>query len=172
MSLKRQLFLASVLMLLIPWAGLKFVLELDNALRAQALQQLEEKGARLAELAGDFMLGAPVVTSGDALYADSTTQFPKVDGFTTTWPGFRDHEEQLPWQSRPGQENLRWLATSNNRYLYLLVQKRNQGLRPFNPSQPEQPHDRVELVLVPPPGQLESGQPKQWLIRTTAPGTH
>ncbi|MDP4547679.1 ATP-binding protein [Marinobacter sp. MDS2] len=172
MSLKRQLFLASVLMLLIPWAGLKFVLELDNALRAQALQQLEEKGARLAELAGDFMLGAPVVTSGDALYADSTTQFPKVDGFTTTWPGFRDHEEQLPWQSRPGQENLRWLATSNNRYLYLLVQKRNQGLRPFNPSQPEQPHDRVELVLVPPPGQLESGQPKRWLIRTTAPGTH
>ncbi|MBZ0335152.1 ATP-binding protein [Marinobacter sp. AL4B] len=172
MSLKRQLFLASVLMLLIPWAGLKFVLELDNALRAQALQQLEEKGIRLAELAGDFMLGAPVVTSGDALYADSTTQFPKVDGFTTTWPGFRDHEEQLPWQSRPGQENLRWLATSNNRYLYLLVQNRNHGLRPFNPSQPEQPHDRVELVLVPPPGQLESSQPKTWMIRTTAPGTH
>ncbi|MBR9872183.1 MAG: histidine kinase [Gammaproteobacteria bacterium] len=172
MSLKRQLFLASVLMLLIPWAGLKFVLELDNALRAQALQQLDEKGARLAELAGDFMLGVPVAADGNALYADTTTQFPKVDGFTTTWPGFRDHEEQLPWQSRPGQDHLRWLVTSNNRSLYLLIQKRDQGLRPFNPNQPEQPHDRVELVLTPPPGQLEANQPKTWLIRTTAPGTN
>ncbi|MCK0105788.1 ATP-binding protein [Marinobacter sp. S0848L] len=172
MSLKRQLFLASVLMLLIPWAGLKFVLELDNALRAQALQQLEEKGTRLAELAGDFMLGLPMVTDNDALYADTTTQFPKVDGFTTTWPGFRDHEDQLPWQSRPGQDHLRWLLTSNNRYLYLLVQKRNQGLRSFNPSQPDQPHDRIKLVLSPPPGQLDAGRPKAWLIRTTAPGTN
>ena len=40
MSLKRQLFLASLLMLLIPWAGLSFVLELDTALRQQTLQQL------------------------------------------------------------------------------------------------------------------------------------
>ncbi|WP_323750540.1 ATP-binding protein [Marinobacter sp.] len=172
MSLKRQLFLASVLMLLIPWAGLKFVLELDNALRAQALLQLDEKGARLAEVAGDFMLGAPVVEGSEALYAAPTTQFPKVDGFTTTWPGFQEHEEQLPWQSRPGQDSLRWLATSNKRYLYLLVQKRNQGLRPFNPSLPEQPHDRFELVLEPPASQLESGQSKTWLIRTTAPGTN
>ena len=36
MTLKRQLFIASLLMLLIPWAGLQFVLELDQALRDQA----------------------------------------------------------------------------------------------------------------------------------------
>ncbi|MFV8569721.1 ATP-binding protein [Marinobacter sp. SBS5] len=172
MSLKRQLFLASVLMLLIPWAGLKFVLELDNALRAQALQQLEEKGARLAELAGDLMLGVPVVDGAEALYAAPTTQSPKVDGFTTTWPDFRDHEDQLPWQSRPGQDNLRWLATSNDRHLYLLVQNRDQGLQPYNPSQPEHPHDRFKLVLQPPASQLESGLPRTWLIRTTAPGAN
>ena len=39
MNLKRQLFVASLLMLLIPWAGLQFVLELDDALRQQARQQ-------------------------------------------------------------------------------------------------------------------------------------
>lgn len=173
MNLKRQLFLASLLMLLIPWAGLKFVLELDNALRAQALQQLQEKGDRLAELAGDALLGDPVTEGAEAIYAIATDQSPKVDGFTTTWPGFNENEEQLPWQFTPGQTDLRWLAVSNNRNLYLLVQKRDQGLRPFNPNNPEQRHDRFEMVLAAPANDLEqSGQPQTWLIRTTAPGAN
>ncbi len=173
MNLKRQLFLASLLMLLIPWAGLKFVLELDNALRQQALQQLQEKGARLAELAGDTLLGDPVVEGAEAIYAIPTDQSPKVDGFTTTWPGFNENEEHLPWQFTQGQPHLRWLAVSNHRNLYLLVQNRDQGLRPFNPNNPEQHHDRFEIVLVPPANDLEqSGQPQTWLIRTTAPGAN
>ncbi|WP_372964231.1 ATP-binding protein [Marinobacter sp.] len=173
MSLKRQLFLASLLMLLIPWAGLKFVLELDNALRAQAIQQLDEKGVRLAELAGDLMLGAPVVEGAEAIYAIPTDQSPKVDGFTTTWPGFNENEEQLPWQFTPGQNNLRWLAVSNDRYFYLLVQKRDQGLHPYKPNNPEQPYDRFDLVLESPANDLEqSSHPRKWLIRTTAPGAN
>ena len=51
MNLKRQLFVASLLMLLIPWAGMQFVLELDDALRQQARQQLQAQAVRLAETA-------------------------------------------------------------------------------------------------------------------------
>ena len=74
MSLKRQLLLASLLMLLVPWAGLRFVLELDSALRQQALQQLQAQGARLADVAGDRLLDTPVATAQGAIYAGSTDQ--------------------------------------------------------------------------------------------------
>ena len=74
MSLKRQLLLASLRMLLVPWAGLRFVLELDSALRQQALQQLQAQGARLADVAGDRLLDTPVATAQGAIYAGSTDQ--------------------------------------------------------------------------------------------------
>ena len=64
MSLKRQLFLASLLMLLIPWAGLSFVLELDAALRQQTLQQLQTQSTRLTELADDLLQVQPAI-AGD-----------------------------------------------------------------------------------------------------------
>ena len=40
LTLKRLLLIACLLMLLIPWAGLQFVLELDQALRQQAAHAL------------------------------------------------------------------------------------------------------------------------------------
>ena len=96
MSLKRQLLLASLLMLLVPWAGLRFVLELDSALRQQALQQLQAQGARLADVAGDRLLDTPVATDQGAIYAGSTDQAITIDGYGHEWPGFDEGDQPAP----------------------------------------------------------------------------
>lgn len=176
MSLKRQLFLASLLMLLIPWAGLKFVLELDTALRQQALQQLQERGQRIAELAGDLLLGQPVINTPGALYVTPTDNPITPDGYADDWPGYDDSDDQQNWQSAallptPGQPHLRWRAATDDRHLFLLVQMQNQAMRLYQQNHPNQPHDRFELVLRPPVTDVE--QPvavQRWTVRTSAPG--
>src|SRR5690606_41766360 len=86
-------------MLLIPWAGLRFVLELDNALRQQALQQLQAQGARLADVAGDRLLDTPVTADQTAIYASSTDQAIAIDGYGHEWPGFDEGDQPAPWQT-------------------------------------------------------------------------
>ncbi|MBE0487000.1 ATP-binding protein [Marinobacter sp.] len=176
MSLKRQLFFASLLMLLIPWAGLKFVLELDSALRQQALQQLQERGQRMAELAGDGLLGQPVIRTANALYVSQASNPIKPDGYADDWAGYDHGDHQQNWQSAdtlptPGQPHLRWQAASDDRHLFLLVQMQNQTMRLYRQNSPDQPYDRFELVLQPPV--TDVGQPtaaQRWTVRTSAPG--
>lgn len=176
LSLKRQLFLASLLMLLIPWAGLKFVLELDTALRQQALQQLQERGQRMAALAGDRLLGQPVINTPGALYVNRADTPINPDGYADDWSGYDDRDDQQPWQSaddlaNPGQPHLRWQAATDDRHLFLLVQMQNQAMQLFQQNHPDQPYDRFELVLRPPVTDVEQPATVQhWAVRTSAPG--
>lgn len=165
MSLKRQLFLASLLMLLIPWAGLSFVLELDAALRQQTLQQLQTQSTRLTELADDLLLGQPAIGADPVVYARPV----QTPGDTFVWPSYEDQDHRQPWQSaatRPGEPQLRWQAAADDRYLYLLADIQHHPLTPFNPARPEQPYDRFELWLQAPASELEQpAGPRIWQIK-------
>ncbi|MGC8120327.1 proteobacterial dedicated sortase system histidine kinase [Marinobacter sp. VGCF2001] len=173
MSLKRQLLLASLLMLLIPWAGLRFVLELDSALRQQALQQLEAQGTRLADVAGDRLLDTPVASDKNAIYAGSVDQAITIDGYGHEWPGFDDSDQAAHWQTDgSAAPALRWQARHDGQFLYLLIQRQDQGLALFNPARPGQPHERFDLRLQAPAGELDSRDREQhWFLRAVAPGT-
>ena len=181
MTLKRQLFVASLLMLLIPWAGLQFVLELDQALRQQALQQLQDQAERLAQTAGDLSLGLPAVApQTPAIYVENLHSPLNLDGYSDDWPGYDEAEQFQPWQqsrqlnlpqeatSKPA---MRWQAATDQRHLYLLIRISNHQPIFFNPGAPDQPHDRLRLWLEPANGNLNPDiQPAAWLIRTPAPG--
>lgn len=181
MTLKRQLFIASLLMLLIPWAGLQFVLELDQALRQQALQQLQDQADRLAQTAGDLSLGLPVVAPhAPAIYVENLQTPINLDGYSDDWPGYDESEQLQPWQStaapdRPtdtiSKPTMRWQAATDQRHLYLLIRLNNRQPVFFNPGAPEQPHDRLMLWLEPANAKLNpNAQTATWLIRTPAPG--
>ncbi|WP_417502162.1 ATP-binding protein [Marinobacter sp.] len=181
MTLKRQLFIASLLMLLIPWAGLQFVLELDQALRQQALQQLQDQADRLAQTAGDLSLGLPVVAPhAPAIYVENLQTPINLDGYSDDWPGYDESEQLQPWQStaapdRPtdtiSKPTMRWQAATDQRHLYLLIRLNNRQPVFFNPGAPEQPHDRLMLWLEPANAKLNpNAQTAAWLIRTPAPG--
>lgn len=174
MTLKRQLLVASLLMLLIPWAGLKFVLELDTALREQAMLQLDARAEQLAELAGDRLIGEPSVHAGTpALYVTPLTQPFTADGYGSEWPGYDDATSSQPWQSPAAGEarNLQWQAASNGQYLYLLIRVDGRQSRFFSPSAPEQPHDYLKLWLQSPATAVDRSPEREgWLIRPSAPG--
>jgi len=171
LTLKRQLLLASLLMLLIPWAGLRFVLELDNALRQQALQQLQAQGTRLADVAGDRLLDTPVTADQTAIYAGSTDQTITIDGYGHEWSGFDEGDQPAPWQTAGTTSPLRWQASHDDQFLYLLIQRLDQGLALYNPARPEQAHERFELWLQAPARELGArNQGQRWFIRAVAPG--
>lgn len=181
MTLKRQLFIASLLMLLIPWAGLQFVLELDQALRQQALQQLQDQAERLAKAAGDLSLGLPPISpQTPAIYVEHLNSPVNLDGYGADWPGYDEEEQYQPWQSSErssqpegatGQPTLHWQAATDQRQLYLLIRISNRHPVFFNPGAPEQVHDRLQLWLEPPNKSLDPNiRPASWLIRTPAPG--
>lgn len=168
MSLKRQLLVASLLMLLIPWAGLQFVLELDEALREQATEQLQEQAKRMAETAGDWLIGNSAVPSGTpVIYAHPVSQPPRMDGYGYDWPGYNEELSQQQWQASPDEATtpaLRWQAATDQRYLYLLVRVERPGIRYFNPGSPDQSHDRLRLIMV------DGAHQTERIIRTPAPG--
>jgi len=168
LSLKRQLFVASLLMLMIPWAGLQFVLELDGALREQAAEQLQEQAKRMADTAGDLLIGNTAVPSGTpVIYAHPVNQPPRMDGYGYDWPGYNEELSQQQWQDRSDTTTasvLRWQAATDQRYLYLLVRVEHPGIRYFNPGSPDQPHDRLRLIM------LEGANQTERVIRTPAPG--
>lgn len=140
MSLKRQLFVASLLMLLIPWAGLQFVLELDDALRQQARLQLQAQAGRLAETAGDQIIGATVITPEEpAIYVEPLTGSLNLDGYGADWPGFDEENQDRNWQgqtrSETGEYSLQWQAMTDRRHLFLLIRV-NQRQPVFFTGQP------------------------------------
>src|SRR5690554_2767426 len=146
-------------MLLIPWAGLQFVLELDQALRQQALQQLQDQADRLANTTGDLSLGLPsVALQTPVIYMESLTSQINLDGYGHDWPGYDEGEQSRLWQpsaySNQTAENsdkpsLHWQAATDQRHLYLLIRLSNRQPEFFNPGAPDQPHDQLKLWLEP-----------------------
>ncbi|MBS8240501.1 histidine kinase [Marinobacter lipolyticus] len=169
MNLKRQLFLASLLMLLIPWAGLQFVLELDEALRTQAAEQVQEQARRMAQTTGDLLIGTDVVEQGTpVIYAQPVDQPPRLDGYGDDWPGYDEELSHQQWQALPATtENsaLRWQAVTDQRHLYLLVRVQRPDITYFDPGSPARLHDRLRLI------QQTNGEVSERLIRTPAPGS-
>jgi hypothetical protein len=115
-SLKRQLLLVSLLVLLVPLAAVQFALELDDILRQQAQRQLQQQASRLATLAGDELLGQPPQTnSSAAIYVPLQDGTLLLDGYGDDWPGYDSAEpfppaaeiplsSQQPWQQSPPRQ--------------------------------------------------------------------
>lgn len=171
MTLKRQLFIASLLMLLIPWAGLQFVLELDQALRDQAARQLQNQAERIAGFAREQLQQSPATDPGArVIYADLLSRPPNLDGYGDDWPGYDEEESRQQWQSTQSVSDnsgaeVSWQAAVNRNHLYLLIRVSGRTADFFNPGDPDQPHDQIRLHFV------DGNQTIRRLIRPQAPGS-
>jgi len=162
-TLKRQLFIASLLMLIIPWAGLQFVLELDTALRQQASTQLEQQAGKLANLINNQTTGsAHTMTSGPVTYAPTLNRPLTLDGFGSDWPDYDEEFGRQPWQgggTLAGNATLNWRVAVQESNLYLLIRISNRGHGLFDPSQPDRPFDELRIFLEQPQGVIERRLP-------------
>lgn len=91
MNLKRQLLLVSLLTLVLPWAGYRFIHETESALRAGQQQMLggtaSAFGDRLAQYPEEFP-GGPSgdETISDQIYGHRLETRPEIDGYFDDWP--------------------------------------------------------------------------------------
>ncbi|MEP1214270.1 MAG: ATP-binding protein [Marinobacter sp.] len=170
MTLKRQLFIASLLMLLIPWAGLQFVLELDQALRNQAARQLQGQAERVAGLAAEQLGDSTAINAGaPVIYANLLSRTPNLDGYGDDWPGYDEEETGQQWQSTQqltdsNAAEVSWQAAVNHSHLYLLVRVSGRAAEFFNPGNPDRPHDQIQLYFI------DDNQATRRFIRPQAPG--
>ena len=163
MTLKRQLFIASLLMLLIPWAGLQFVLELDAALRQQASTQLEQQAGKLANLIDSPTTGpGPAAIPGPVTYAPTLSRPLTLDGFGSDWPDYDEEHGLQPWQgggTLSDNATLKWRVAVQQEDLYLLIRIGNRAQGFYDPSQPDQPFDELRVFLEQPQGIVERRLP-------------
>lgn len=165
LTLKRQLLIACLLMLLIPWAGLQFVLELDQALRQQASAQLASQARRIST-----SLQTPVAALQPlpgqhtrVFYAEHLHHPIYLDGYGDDWPSWSEDSDSA-YPTASSDNTIQWRAAVNSRYLYLLVRVQQAPGAYFNPGAPTRPHAHLRLFTT------EHGQMQTRLIRTPAPG--
>jgi two-component system, OmpR family, sensor histidine kinase ChvG len=176
-TLKRQLFIASLLMLIIPWAGLQFVLELDTALRQQASTQLEQQAQRLAGLI-EYRANTLERNSspGTVTYAPILNRPLTLDGFGSDWPDYDEEHNRQPWQGSgdlPGKGTLRWRAAVQESNLYLLIRISHRDDKVYDPAQPERAFDELRIFLQQEAGVIERRLPsiERGNVNALIPGT-
>ncbi len=161
MSLRVQLLGLVMLTLVLPWAGYRYVQELEGALRS-GLEQSLLAGAdtTAAALAEQDLRAATAPTAAEAeqvLYAHPLAAEPLLDGFRDDWTSAEATGLAL------GTGGRFWIGIhARGLYLFLHftdaspVYQRAPGESPYG--------DRVLLLV-------ESLQPKWLLLHTTAPGS-
>jgi len=166
LTLKRQLFIVLLLTLMIPAAGVQFVLNLESALRDQQAEQLLAR----AESLGNNLRNHRALTHLPArddprpiLFAQPLRQPLFLDGYGDDWPGADGRNGRPPMHD--AGDGILWNAAADRRHLYLLIQvNREDSIRYFEPQAPDQPHEKLVLYT------RSSGQNQIHHIRTSAPG--
>jgi signal transduction histidine kinase len=162
-SLRLQLLAVSLLTLVLPWVGLRYVQELETALRAGLEQSLLASAAAVAAALAEqsATLCTPPYCdtrrAGATIYATALAREPDLDGVRDDhWNTTRETALAI------GDGQQLWAGTFG-RFAYLFVTVADDDL--VYQSQPGQrPHgDRVVLAADP-------GGARWWLLNTAAPG--
>ena len=162
MSLRYQLLGLGLLTLVLPWAGYRYVQELEGALRSGLEQSLlaaaESTAAALPERNLRTGTIRPAAPQSEVMYAHPLTAEPLIDGYRDDWSS--SETTGLPLGAAGGRF---WIGLyGRSLFLFLhypdssVVYQRAPGETPYG--------DRVLIVV-------ESPQPNWLLFHTTAPGS-
>ncbi len=118
MTLRGKLLFLALAMLVVPWVGWRFVLELEDALRqgqAQSLLGVGEAMARsLQALEGEDLIVGP------AWYLHSLPRAPRLDGYADEWGQAAEYAQRLPRDDPDAPVSV--MAAAAGDALFLLVE--------------------------------------------------
>jgi len=166
-SLRVQLLLFGLLTLVLPWTALRYVQEMEAALRGGLEQSLiasaSTVAAALEEQSAPLCAPAPCADDdapgqGTTIYAAPLAEEPRLDGLRDDWSIADDAGVALT--------NARVLAGVHGRFAYLFVAVRDADVV-YRRQLLQPPYgDRIVLATEPAPGTV------RWLLlATSAPGT-
>ena len=157
MSLKRQLLLVSLLVLMLPWAGCQFIRETESALREGQQQMLAGTARAVAESLAQYNDEFPPASGndfiiGDQLFGHPLSVAPEIDGYFDDWLLDEASLRELP--GADGRIRFAVGVRASHVYLYVHVTDLSPvyataiSLAP-NPGAPYA--DRVRLISADPP---------------------
>jgi dedicated sortase system histidine kinase len=157
MNLKRQLLLVSLLTLVLPWAGYKFIRETESALRTGQQQMLAGTARAIADSLAQYPEEFPPAGNsdhvpGDQVYGHRLATRPEIDGYFNDWALDRESLRTLRGVDGPILFALGLLDDSV--YLYVEVSDHNVVYAgPGTAAVEGGPRysDRVSLVSMSPP---------------------
>jgi dedicated sortase system histidine kinase len=160
MSLRVQLLGLGLLTLVLPWAGYRYVQELEGALRNGLEQGLLASANTIATALRDYPLAAWRAMASDdpraTIYAPPLEAQPLLDGYSTDWNLSDDAARAIGTSGR-------YWAGVFDRSLYLFVTVLDAT--PVYQANPAQPPYGDRALLLP------QGQGASWLLlHTSAPG--
>jgi dedicated sortase system histidine kinase len=171
-TLRFKLLLASLSLLLVPWAGYHYVLEMESSLRhAQEellLNRAEIVATMLAANSGDWL---PETDTDKAdpmhsLYIHPLDNDPEIDGYDEEWIGLKPQSRQFKANATsPDAVVLEWLAGFRGDSIYLMLEIHDQHL--IYPRS-ERALDQGDHLILALPG--PSGKSRKFRIGTPAPG--
>jgi dedicated sortase system histidine kinase len=171
-SLRFKLLLASLTLLLIPWAGYQYLQGMELTLREAQQQLLSNRAEIFANLlavqsAKWLPQQRPVNTNiTPSLYVFPLDDPPVIDGYADEWLNLKPQAEHFSATSTANRTvALDWLAGFHANDLYLLIEVKDRQLT-YPPN--EQNIAAGDHVIVALPG--SEGRPRQLLLGTPAPG--
>lgn len=170
MSLRLQLLLISLLVLVLPWAAHRYVQEMEGALRQGQQQALLATGRAVAQaLAGHPVFAAqPEPTTGvvSPLYAGLLPHPIDLDGYADDWTNYAHDYQSVEFGSGvDGNTTLRYRVGLRQERLYLLLEIEDSDKVYYRPVESQANGDRVVLRLLDAEGAFD-----YYLIASSATG--
>ncbi|MEW8340479.1 MAG: ATP-binding protein [Candidatus Thiodiazotropha taylori] len=170
-SLRFKLLLASLTLLLIPWAGYQYLQGMEQTLREAQQRLLMNRAEIIANLLAvqsvKWLSQQPVNTEiTPSLYAFPLNTPPVIDGYADEWLRLKPQAEHFDATgSQNRQLGLDWLAGFHGNNLYLLLEVEDQQLN-YPPN--EQNLAAGDHLIVALPG--DGANTRQLRVGTPAPG--
>jgi dedicated sortase system histidine kinase len=155
-NLKRQLLLVSLLTLVLPWAGYKFIRETESALRTGQQQMLAGTARAIADSLGQYPEEFPASGGdygpGDQLYGHTLDSRPAIDGYFSDWALDRESLQVLRGVDGP----IRFAIGLLDESVYLYVEVTDRSVVYAGPGTAAveggpRYSDRISLVSTSPP---------------------
>ncbi len=170
MSLRRQLLLVSLLVLVLPWAAYQYVQEMEQALRQAQRTGLLTTTRAIALLSSQYL--QPYQPGQRALFAHPVDRPLILDGYVSDWQQLSQWAQPVEFSGTRRDSGgavrdsvpLSIVAGARDGDLYLLVEAQDSSLRYFNPARSLPNGDRLLLRL------QRGGEWRDYMFLTSAPG--
>ena len=157
MGLRKQLFLVSLTILLLPWAGCQYIQEMEQVLRGNQADAMAEKSQLLSKMLTPHLPN--LSTPNPPFYTALRYQPVQVDGYDNDW---QSHQTRQLGKHGTLQKNLL------NGQLYIFLRVNSENIRYLDPSHPNSLGNHIRIISN--SGSGQKGDNRLWLFTTSAPG--
>ncbi len=179
LGLRKKLLLVSLLILLVPWVGIRYLLAIENYLQKSVLDNLSQYTQLIATNLAEEVDLIPMFPSGEAVFALPLQKETRLDGHNSDWAEYDDYMKQFQYRSQSSETLLKnaipTLLTGlfeNSLYLYIAIpdhnilyaqQSINLNNKGYDPDNTKA--DTVQLIL------QSKDKKRDLVIQTEAPGS-